>query len=121
MDGRLGPRQETVRWTPSSGGLTDGHADEFFERGANSCPSGSIEVVAATNGLRSDQDLTRGLVEYIARGELGAKLRSQVASWHPTASRDEVDDAFQEACLRADGRCRGRTEGEVLTWLRTTI
>jgi RNA polymerase sigma factor (sigma-70 family) len=59
-------------------------------------------------------------MEEIAGGQLGAKLRSQVAAWHPGVSRDEVDEAFQEACLRAEGRCRGQTEGEVFTWLRTT-
>jgi RNA polymerase sigma factor (sigma-70 family) len=75
---------------------------------------------AVTNGLRSDQDLTRGLIEEIAGGDLGAKLRSQVAAWHPQARRDEVEEAFQEACLRAEGRCQGQTEGEVFTWLRTT-
>jgi DNA-directed RNA polymerase specialized sigma24 family protein len=47
-------------------------------------------------------------------------LRSQVVSWHPGVSRDEVDEAFQEACLLAGRSCRGQTEGEVYTWLRTT-
>jgi DNA-directed RNA polymerase specialized sigma24 family protein len=80
-----------------------------------------MEVVAVTNAVRPDQDLTRALIEEIAGSELGAKLRLQVAASHPQASRDEIADAFQEACLRAGGHCRGRTEGDVFTWLRTTI
>jgi len=77
--------------------------------------------MVVTDGLRSDQDLTRRLIEQIAGGQLGAKLRSQVAARHPEASRDEVEEAFQEACLRAGDRCRGQTEGEGFTWLRMTI
>jgi RNA polymerase sigma factor (sigma-70 family) len=66
------------------------------------------------------REVTGALVEGIARGDRGAKLRSQVLAWHPGASRDQVDEAFQEACLLAEGRCRGQSEGEVFTWLRTT-
>ena len=121
MYGRLGRRQGRARSAPDRGPLANVRCGDVAERGANSCPSPSIEVVAVTNALRSDQDLTRGLIEQIARGELGAKLRSQVATWHPDANRDEIDEAFQEACLRAQGRCRGQTQGEVFTWLRTTI
>jgi RNA polymerase sigma factor (sigma-70 family) len=59
-------------------------------------------------------------LERIARGEQGAKLRSQVGAWHPGATRDELDDAFQEACARAERGCHGESEGEVFAWLRTT-
>ncbi|MDQ3678381.1 MAG: hypothetical protein M3401_16550 [Actinomycetota bacterium] len=31
-----------------------------------------------------------------------------------------MEDAFQEACARAERCCAGQTEGEVYTWLRTT-
>jgi RNA polymerase sigma factor (sigma-70 family) len=62
----------------------------------------------------------RTQLERIARGEQGAKLRSQVAAWHPGTTRDELDEAFQEACARAEHSCRGESEGEVFTWLRTT-
>jgi DNA-directed RNA polymerase specialized sigma24 family protein len=64
--------------------------------------------------------VTRALIVQIAGGELGAKLRSQVKRWHPGATRDQVEDAFQEACARAERSCRGQSEGEVFTWLRTT-
>ena len=120
MDGRLGTPQGNGRSMSDAVRSTEPQCRDLAGRGANSCARASIEVVAVTNGLRSDQDLTRGLIEEIARGDLGAKLRSQVAAWHPNASRDEVDEAFQEACLRAEGRCHGQTEGEVFTWLRTT-
>jgi RNA polymerase sigma factor (sigma-70 family) len=120
MDGRLGTRQATERSARDPGRSTVGQCGDLATRGANSWPQASIELVAVTNGLRTDQDLTRGLIEEIARGHLGAKLRSQVAAWHPQANRDEVEEAFQEACLRAEGRCHGQTEGEVFTWLRTT-
>jgi RNA polymerase sigma factor (sigma-70 family) len=60
------------------------------------------------------------LLERIAAGEQGAKLRSQVAAWHRGATREQIEEAFQEACARAQRACRGQTEGEVFTWLRTT-
>jgi RNA polymerase sigma factor (sigma-70 family) len=120
MESRLGTRQGTGRSARDPGRSTEGQCRDLAARGANSCPSASIGLVAVTNGLGSDRDLTRGLIKEIARGQLGAKLRSQVAAWHPQASRDEVDEAFQEACLRAEGRCYGQTEGEVFSWLRTT-
>jgi hypothetical protein len=44
------------------------------------------------------REVTRSLIAEIAGGELGAKLRSQVAASHPEATRDEVDECFQEAC-----------------------
>jgi RNA polymerase sigma factor (sigma-70 family) len=69
---------------------------------------------------RSGRDLTRGLVARVAAGELGAKLRSQVADLYPDATRDQLEEAFQEACLLAERACHGEREGEVFTWLRTT-
>jgi RNA polymerase sigma factor (sigma-70 family) len=106
--GRCGPHAEAA---PVGG---------WEEGGANFVPGASIEAVAITNGARPGPQVTRGLIEHIASGQLGGKLRSQVASWHPGVSRDEVDEAFQEACLTAHRSCRGQTEGEVFTWLRTT-
>jgi RNA polymerase sigma factor (sigma-70 family) len=63
---------------------------------------------------------TRALLARIAAGNLAAKLRAQVAGWHPSATREQVEDAFQQACLLAEEGCRGQAEGEVFTWLRTT-
>jgi hypothetical protein len=76
--------------------------------------------VAAINRHRSDRELTRALVERIARGERRAALHSQVAAWRPGASPEHVEEALQEACLRAEWGCHGQTEGEVFVWLRTT-
>lgn len=67
-----------------------------------------------------ESGITVALIEEIAGGEAGPKLRSQVQRWFPTASRDEVDEAFQEACTRGTHLCRGRTKDEVYVWLRTT-
>ena len=76
--------------------------------------------MAAINRHRSDRELTRALVERIARGERRAALRSQVAAWRPGASVEHVEEALQEACLRAERACYGQTEDEVFAWLRTT-
>lgn len=95
------------------------HRDSRVRRGANSSVTTSLGVVEQIGGDRQGQS-TRILLEEIARGELGAKLRSQVAAWNPGATREELDEAFQEACMRADRACRGQSEGEVFTWLRTT-
>jgi RNA polymerase sigma factor (sigma-70 family) len=76
--------------------------------------------VAAINGHCSDRELTRALIERIARGERHAALHSQVAAWRPGASPEYVEEALQEACLRAERACHGQTEGEVFAWLRTT-
>ena len=113
------------RSQPPEGRACDAHdppigGEDFGDRGASFLLGSSIQAVAATRQPRSDRDLTRGLIERIVSGERGAMLRSQVVSWHPGVSRDEVDEAFQEACLLAGRSCRGQTEGEVYTWLRTT-
>lgn len=79
-----------------------------------------MEGVPATIEHRPGSQTTRMLLERIAGGEQGAKLRSQVAGWHRGATREQVEEAFQEACARAQRACRGQTEGEVFTWLRTT-
>jgi RNA polymerase sigma factor (sigma-70 family) len=76
--------------------------------------------VGERNGQVADSVDTRELLARIAAGDLGAKLRAQVAAWHPSATREHVEDAFQQACLLAEEGCRGRAEGEVFTWLRTT-
>ena len=79
----------------------------------------SLEVVGESAQLQAPE-ATVALVEHIARGEPAARLRAQVARWHPEATLDQVEDAFQEACLLAVRRARGRSEGEIFTWIRTT-
>jgi len=94
--------------------------DVVDTRGATFPPPTSLGAVAASTGHSPGRETTKALIEQIAGGELGAKLRSQVAAWHPGATRDEVDEAFQDACVLANRSCRGQSEGEVYTWLRTT-
>jgi RNA polymerase sigma factor (sigma-70 family) len=76
--------------------------------------------VAASNRDGPEREVTRRLIEAIAGGVQGARLRSQVAAWNAGATREEVAEALQEACRLALRSCRGRSEGEVYVWLRTT-
>lgn len=112
------------RFEPPGGRARDARdvpiGEQLEIRGASFVLGASLQAVAATKEPRSNRDLTRGLIERIVSGERGAMLRSQVVSWNPGVSRDEVDEALQEACLLAGRSCRGQTEGEVYTWLRTT-
>ena len=88
--------------------------------GASSLAPRSTECVAVTIGHRPGHETTRALLERIAGGERGAQLRSQVASWNRGAADEQVEEAFQEACARAERSCTGQSEGEVYVWLRTT-
>jgi RNA polymerase sigma factor (sigma-70 family) len=72
------------------------------------------------NGHRSGRAFTRTLIERVVAGERCAVLYAQVAVWRPGASREQVEEAVQEACLRAERACHGQTEDEVFVWLRTT-
>lgn len=74
----------------------------------------------ATAPQLSGHERTRALIEQIAGGAMGGRLRSEVARWQPAATRDQIEEAFQEACLLASRACRGQSEGEVFVWLRTT-
>lgn len=88
--------------------------------GASSPAARSVEGMPATIEQQPGSQTTRMLLERIIGGTQGAKLRSQVAAWHRGATREQVEEAFQEACARAHRACHGQTEGEVFTWLRTT-
>ena len=85
-----------------------------FSRGAS---SGSMAV---WSGERIGPATTRDLLEQIAGGERGAQLRATVARWNPSATSEQIEEAYQEACARAELSCVGRSEGEVYVWLRTT-
>ena len=66
---------------------------------------------------------TRELIERIYRSELGAILRRQLhASLEGLgASRQDVEDAFHEACARGlRGQCDRSSQGQVYAWLRET-
>ena len=76
--------------------------------------------MAVWSGERTGPATTRELLEQIAGGERGAQLRATVARWNPGATSEQIEEAFQEACARAERSCVGRSEGEVYVWLRTT-
>src|SRR3954454_8010425 len=63
--------------------------------GANYALPASIGEVAATNEHLPGRELTRALIEQIARGEHDATLRSRTTRWHPSASGEWLEDAFQ--------------------------
>ena len=72
-------------------------------------------------GIAQGPERTRALLEEIAGGRRGAQLRAQVARAKRGATREQIEEAFQEACLKAARSCRGQTMGEVYKWLlRTT-
>lgn len=71
-------------------------------------------------GHRSGHETTRAHLERIAGGDGALKIRRQVLGWNPGATEEQVEEAFQEACVRAQRACRGKVEAEVYVWLRTT-
>ena len=74
--------------------------------------------MAITIGCPPGPERTRALLEEIAGGRRGVQLRAQVLRAKRGATREQVEEAFQEACLKAADRCRGQTMGQVYTWLR---
>jgi RNA polymerase sigma factor (sigma-70 family) len=88
--------------------------------GASVAGSASTGLVATMTGCPPGRETTRAFVERIAGGDHGGRLRWQVARWNPGATSDQVEEAFQEACARAERACTGQSEGEVFVWLRTT-
>lgn len=125
-EGCAGPRDAVTVGvvSPPTGASTDGSRvmsqTAAPERGANFWLHGSSERMGVSIGHRPGRETTRALLEKIAGGEAALKLRRQVVGWNPGATEDQVEDAFQEACARAERSCHGQAEGEVYTWLRTT-
>lgn len=69
----------------------------------------------------SATETTADQLRRIAGGELGERLRTELAHWHPQCSHHEIDDAIQTACnYAAGGGCDRADEGGVYTWLRIT-
>lgn len=90
------------------------------EAGAN-LPSPSSSGGMATNiGPAPGPERTRSLLEEIAGGHRGAQIRAQVAAANRDATQEQVEEAFQEACLKASRGCYGQSIGEVYVWLRNT-
>lgn len=92
----------------------------FEERGANFPLPGSYECMGGSFGHQPGRETTRALLEQIAAGDGALRLRRQVLGWNGGATVEQVEEAFQEACVRAAKSCRGQSEGEVYAWLRTT-
>lgn len=90
------------------------------EVGARNCPSASEAGMAVDVRASHGPERTRALLEEIAGGRRGAQLRGQVAARNRGATREHVEEAFQEACLKAGRSCRGQTMGEVYKWLLKT-
>src|SRR3954454_19630200 len=68
----------------------------FEEEGANFCPPPSTGRMATTIGQRPGVETTRTLLEEIAGGSRGEALRATVLAWNRGATRDQVEEAFQE-------------------------
>ncbi len=90
------------------------------DMGANIAAPPSSWEMAAHTAHPTATDRTRELLEAIAGGARGAQLRAQVAAANRGSTPEQVEEAFQEACLRATRGCRGQTMGEVYVWLRKT-
>ena len=90
------------------------------EVGAKIAASPSLGGMAIELGVPPGRERTRALLEEIAGGRRGAQLRGQVAAVKRGATREQIEEAFQEACLKAGRSCRGQTMGEVYKWLLKT-
>jgi RNA polymerase sigma factor (sigma-70 family) len=90
------------------------------EVGANIVASPSCSGMAIDVGVAPGPERTRALLAEIAGGRRGAQLRAQVAAVKRGATREQIEEAFQEACLKAGRSCRGQTMGEVYKWLLKT-
>jgi hypothetical protein len=90
------------------------------EGGAKIVASHSCSGMAIDVGVAPGPERTRALLAEIAGGRRGAQLRGQVAAVKRGASREQIEEAFQEACLKAGRSCRGQTMGEVYKWLLKT-
>ena len=88
--------------------------------GAKNVASPSCSDMATDVGAPPGTERTRALLAEIAGGRRGAQLRGQVAAAKRGATREQIEEAFQEACLKAGRSCRGQTMGEVYKWLLKT-
>jgi DNA-directed RNA polymerase specialized sigma24 family protein len=90
------------------------------DAGAKIGASPSCRDMAADVGVPPGPERTRALLVEIAGGRRGMQLRGQVAAAKRGATREQIEEAFQEACLKAGRSCRGQTMGEVYKWLLKT-
>ena len=90
------------------------------DAGAKIGSSPSCRDMATDVGVPPGPERTRALLVEIAGGRRGVQLRGQVAAAKRGATREQIEEAFQEACLKAGRSCRGQTMGEVYKWLLKT-
>src|SRR4051794_35846602 len=88
--------------------------------GANfPCPASCMDMAIQTEAPAGGER-TRALLVEIAGGRRAVQLRGQVAAAKRGASREQIEEAFQEACLRAGRGGRGQSMGEGYKWLLPT-
>ena len=90
------------------------------ETGANVVAQPSSCCMATHAPHATGPRRTIQLLEEIAGGQRAVTLQRQVALLNRGSTREQVEEAFQEACLRATDRCHGQTMAEVYVWLRKT-
>ena len=81
----------------------------------------AMEVLSPAARPQQASQTTHRLIERIAAGPTGERLRMELVRRHSHLTRDEIDDAFQEALQRALVACRGEHEYEVYSFLRVTM
>ena len=90
------------------------------EEGANLGATSSLGGMPAHTPQATGRQRTLELLEEIASGQRAEQLRAQVSAASRGCTPEQVEEAFQEACLRATRGCRGQSMGEVYVWLRKT-
>src|SRR3954465_11517803 len=88
--------------------------------GANFSSRASCIDMAIQTEVPAGGERTRAFLVEIAGGHRAVQWRGQVAAAKRGATREQIEEAFQEACLRAGRGCRGQTMGEVYKWLLKT-
>ena len=114
-----GERLDAVSAEPPDGSCVS-DLTTIEEVGAKIVASPSCGGMAIDVGVPPGPERTRALLAEIAGGRRGAQLRGQVAAVKRGATREQIEEAFQEACLKAGRSCRGQTMGEVYKWLLKT-
>lgn len=82
---------------------------------------GSLEVVSDYRQRPSTDTIDRLNALVDAETDAGQQLRAQLAVRNPDCALDQIEDGLQAACDRfLRGYCRGTSDDEIFTWLRTT-
>lgn len=92
------------------------------KRGATFRVSCSVEQMdpLGTATIDSGGEESAALQDLLQAGR-ARMLKHQLATWHPKASPEEIEDAIQTSCKRFLEHAQGISQpGQVYTWLRTT-